>query len=166
MARDSLLCCTQGLALHSLRLSMKVNQRRNKRRADAIDDRELNGSNILHCLVDPHSEWLANITVLQSEAMLKMQLLHMREVDAQIAAIKALSDLIEQVRSVCLLKHSFACTRAGVVATGLWSPPRRCGRHAIACRVVAHACTNVLQQGCQKANAPVEWLRSTYPAQR
>ena len=55
----------QGLAIHSLRLTMKVNQRRNKRRADAIDDSELNGSNILHCLVDPHSEWLASTTVLQ-----------------------------------------------------------------------------------------------------
>lgn len=55
----------QGVTLHSLRLSMKVNQRRNKRRADAIDDSELQGSNILHCLVDPHSEWLACTTVLQ-----------------------------------------------------------------------------------------------------
>lgn len=36
---------------------------------------------------------------VQSEAMLKMQLLHMRDVDAQHAAVKALAHLVADVRS-------------------------------------------------------------------
>ena len=66
---------------------MKVNQRRNKRRAaDAIDDTSLRGSNVMYGLVDPHAEWLARPVVLQSEAMLEMQLEHSKDVLAQVGS--------------------------------------------------------------------------------
>jgi hypothetical protein len=74
----------QATTLHALKLAMKVSQRRNKRRgADAIDDAPLRGSNVMYTLVDPHAEWLAAPVVLQSEAMLEMQLEHSKDVLAQ-----------------------------------------------------------------------------------
>lgn len=88
----------QGYVLQSLKLLMKVHQRRNKRRADAIDDSALQGSNVLYAMVDPHSEWVASVTVLQSEAMLKLQLQHSQSVLAQSAAVQALSDMVTEAR--------------------------------------------------------------------
>lgn len=90
--------CVQGFVLQSLKLLMKVHQRRNKRRADAIDDSALQGSNVLYAMVDPHSEWIASVTVLQSEAMLKLQLQHSQSVLAQSAAVQALSHMVAEAR--------------------------------------------------------------------
>lgn len=92
--------CTrvQGFVLQSLKLLMKVHQRRNKRRADAIDDSALLGSNVLYAMVDPHSEWISSVTVLQSEAMLKLQLQHSQSVLAQSAAVQALGDMVTEAR--------------------------------------------------------------------
>jgi hypothetical protein len=71
--------------LHALKLAMKVGQRRNKRRAaDAVDDAPLRGSNVMYALLDPAGEWLACVTVLQSEPMLAMQLAHSKDVLAQV----------------------------------------------------------------------------------
>lgn len=88
----------QGFVLQSLKLLMKVHQRRNKRRADAIDDSALLGSNVLYAMVDPHSEWIASVIVLQSEAMLKLQLQHSQSVLAQSAAVQALSAMVTEAR--------------------------------------------------------------------
>lgn len=88
----------QEVTLHALKLVMKVNQRRNKRRAaDAIDDSSLCGSNVMYGLVDPHAEWIARPIVLQSEAMLEMQLVHSKDVLAQCMAVRALDELVAQV---------------------------------------------------------------------
>jgi hypothetical protein len=87
------------VTLHALKLVMKVNQRRNKRRAaDAIDDSSLHGSNVMYGLVDPHAEWIARPIVLQSEAMLEMQLVHSKDVLAQCMAVRALDELVAQVQ--------------------------------------------------------------------
>ena len=82
-----LFTVAQDITLHALKLAMKVNQRRNKRRAaDAIDDTSLRGSNVMYGLVDPHAEWLARPVVLQSEAMLEMQVEHSKDVLAQVGS--------------------------------------------------------------------------------
>ena len=102
---------------------MKVNQRRNKRRAaDAIDDTSLMGSNIMYAVLDPHSEWIADSVVLQSEAMLEMQILHSKDVHTQCVAVRGLRALVAAAARGETREAAAAALRGQPAAVSLQGP--------------------------------------------
>jgi hypothetical protein len=112
----------QGLTLHALKLVMKINQRRNKRRAaDAIDSSSLRGSNVLYVLLDPHAEWIAQPIVLQSEAMLEMQIMHSKDVLAQSMAVRGLAELVKMAAQGNVREGGGAALRGQPMAISLYA---------------------------------------------
>jgi hypothetical protein len=110
----------QGLTLHTLKLVMKINQRRNKRRAsDTIDSTSLQGSNVLYVLLDPHAEWITQPLVLQSEAMLEMQIMHSKDVLAQCMAVRALAALVATAARGIVREDPGAALRGQPMAVSL-----------------------------------------------
>ena len=84
----------QSMVMQPLKLATRYNERRNKRRAEgAPDDSGLRGSNVMYAQVDPAGEWLASVTMMQSEAMAGLQIEHSKDVAAQVRPLAHASSL-------------------------------------------------------------------------